>query len=207
MLEGYDPDYSEQPDEQLDEFLCEYVDGTMDPSVRAAFEEYLEANPRLAAHARCLCRTRSMLCSYGGRHGGETLEEQIRHRVACELNRKNRSEATLVSRLGTAAMMTSIFSLLLILGGMSGLTQVDYNGIPLSTADSSADHLDSMELPSDNGHAAGRTLPLEWYAREASWSVVGPKSMLPAIDMQPIGWHRTTFDSTASPVMRLAVAP
>jgi len=207
MLEGYDPDYSEQPDDQLDEFLCEYVDGTMDPSVRAAFEEYLEANPTLADHARCLCRTRSMLSSYGGRHGGETLEEQIRHRVACELNRKNRSEATLVSRLGSAAMLTSIFSLVLILGMMAGLTQVDYNGIPPSAADSSSEHLDSMELPSDNGLVAGRSMPLEWYARDASWSVVGPKSMLPAIDMKPIGWHRAKFDSTATPRMRLAVAP
>lgn len=46
----------------LNEWLCEYVDGTMDPSVRLVFEEYLDANPELADHVERLCRTRSMLC-------------------------------------------------------------------------------------------------------------------------------------------------
>lgn len=46
---------------ELDEFVCEYVDGTMEPSVREAFEEYLEANPDVAAHVDELIETTSIL--------------------------------------------------------------------------------------------------------------------------------------------------
>jgi anti-sigma factor RsiW len=47
--------------EDLDEYLCEYVDGTMDRCVRAAFEEYLAANPGARAHVEALKRTRMLL--------------------------------------------------------------------------------------------------------------------------------------------------
>ena len=133
MPDGYYPDHYDQPDDQLDEFLCEYVDGTMDPAVRRAFVEFLEANPSLAAHADCLCRTRNMLCSYGGRHGRASLEAQIRHRVAFELDRKNRVEATFLTRLGKAAMATSFVSLILIVGMAFGLSTVE-SSIPVELA-------------------------------------------------------------------------
>ena len=48
--------------EWLDEWLCEYVDGTMDPSVEAVFEQYVEANPELKAHVKRLRQTRELLC-------------------------------------------------------------------------------------------------------------------------------------------------
>ena len=48
--------------EWLDEWLCEYVDGTMDPSVEAVFEQYVEANPELRAHIERLRQTRELLC-------------------------------------------------------------------------------------------------------------------------------------------------
>ncbi|WP_243664019.1 anti-sigma factor family protein [Rhodothermus marinus] len=69
MREDYhDPD-SSQPEQDcpfsdLDELLCEYVDGTMDPAVRQVFEEYLRTNPTLAHHVECLCRTRQLLCQH-----------------------------------------------------------------------------------------------------------------------------------------------
>ena len=46
----------------LDEWLCEYVDGTMDPSVEAVFKQYVEANPELKAHVERLRQTRELLC-------------------------------------------------------------------------------------------------------------------------------------------------
>lgn len=46
----------------LDEWLCEYVDGTMDPSLEAVFEKYVEANPELRAHVKRLRQTRELLC-------------------------------------------------------------------------------------------------------------------------------------------------
>ncbi|MDA0875464.1 MAG: hypothetical protein O3C45_10450 [Bacteroidetes bacterium] len=205
MPEGYYPDESDLPDEQLDEFLCEYVDGTMDPAVRAAFEEFLEANPDLAAHARCLCQTRSMLCSFGGRHPRSNMEEQIRQRVAGELDRKTRAEQTFQTRLGRAAMATSMFSLLLILGMMAGLADVE-SGVPRFASSLWPEAQDSMALPSDNRFAPSRSVPLEQVGQPA-WSVFGAPSVMPAIDMQPIGFHRAPMDSLHGSGFRLASAP
>lgn len=67
MTERYPPPGNEDgpnddcPYSWISEWLCEYVDGTMDPSMRAVFDEYLEANPELAAHVERLCRTRTLL--------------------------------------------------------------------------------------------------------------------------------------------------
>jgi len=47
----------------LDEWLCEYVDGTMDPSLESVFEQYVEANPELQAHVQRLQKTRELLCN------------------------------------------------------------------------------------------------------------------------------------------------
>lgn len=203
MPEGYYPDESDQPDEQLDEFLCEYVDGTMDPAVRAAFEEFLEANPSIADHARCLCHTRSMLCQYGGRHHGAPLEEQIRHRVAGELSRKSRIEASFLSRLGKAAMATSFVSLMLILGMMAGLATVESDS-GVWNVPAWAEAQDSMALPSDNPHGLPGAVPLEEAISKPRWSVMGTAAVLPAIDMKPIGFRQASIDSVG---YHFAVAP
>lgn len=49
----------------LSEFLCEYVDGTMAPSARAAFEECLRGNAALQQHVARLKATRAVLGDYG----------------------------------------------------------------------------------------------------------------------------------------------
>jgi ferric-dicitrate binding protein FerR (iron transport regulator) len=65
--------------EWIGEWLCEYVDGTMDPSMQAVFEEYIEANPELAAHIERLCRTRSLLGSCECRdEASERVKERLR---------------------------------------------------------------------------------------------------------------------------------
>lgn len=207
MPEGYYPDHYEQPDDQLDEFLCEYVDGTMDPAVREAFEEFLEANPRLADHARCLCRTRNMLCSYGGRHGRASLEAQIRHRVAFELERKSRVEATYLSRLGKAAMATSFVSLILIMGMMVGLKTVDSPPSVRLAASAQMELQDSMALPSDAPHARFGSVPLEQAVNSPRWSVMGPSTVLPAIDMSPVGYHQASREPVRLGTIQLASAP
>ena len=55
-------DGNDTPYQWLDEWLCEYVDGTMDPSLEAVFEQYVEANPELKAHIERLQKTRDLLC-------------------------------------------------------------------------------------------------------------------------------------------------
>jgi anti-sigma factor RsiW len=49
----------------LTDFLCDYVDGTMEPQARELFEECLGANPELAAHVAQLKGARRTLCRYG----------------------------------------------------------------------------------------------------------------------------------------------
>lgn len=61
-FDGNVPDDGTPSYEWLDEWLCEYVDGTMDPSLEAVFEQYVEANPDLKAHVERLRQTRDLLC-------------------------------------------------------------------------------------------------------------------------------------------------
>lgn len=57
-------DYDFDPSE-LDEFLVEYVDGTMDPVVRKAFEDFLRVYPEIRAQVDCLSSVRTQLCRLG----------------------------------------------------------------------------------------------------------------------------------------------
>ena len=66
MLEDYDaPDGEGGICPKMDELLCEYVDGTMDPTVQDVFEECICADPVLAERVHELRGTRSLLNRYG----------------------------------------------------------------------------------------------------------------------------------------------
>ena len=68
----------------IGEWLCEYVDGTMDPSMQAVFEEYMEANPELAEHVERLCRTRALLngCECDQEQASGRAKERLRQEAA-----------------------------------------------------------------------------------------------------------------------------
>ncbi len=69
----------------LGEFLTEYVDGTMSPAARAAFEECLRGNPDLTGFVERLRHTRQMLCGYGcDVHAPCNLREQLHARLLRE---------------------------------------------------------------------------------------------------------------------------
>ncbi len=93
------------PYADLDEYLCEYVDGEMDPSVRSVFEEYLRSDGALAEHVDSLRRTREMLSAYSNRGPG----------VCCG------AEARLRSRLSHEVMCTQGPILSAIFGRLGGL--------------------------------------------------------------------------------------
>jgi hypothetical protein len=88
MCVGYDPSHREpEPFADLDEFLCEYVDGEMDPTVKTVFEEYIGTDPALAEHVECLRRTRAMLCAYSCRVDAPCgLHARLHSRLKQELN-------------------------------------------------------------------------------------------------------------------------
>ncbi len=106
----------------LDELLCEYVDGTMDPAVREVFEEYLRANPRLAEHARCLCDTRRLLCQYGCHlHAPRGFHAHLRRRLSCEMmHGQGPLFVGLTQRLSTFAALASAMAVMLMAGMLVG---------------------------------------------------------------------------------------
>ena len=67
MTDGYH-DSENEDFSDLDEWLCEYVDGTIDMAARHALEDYMRVNPALAQHVQCLLQAKNLLCLYGCRH-------------------------------------------------------------------------------------------------------------------------------------------
>ena len=123
MTEGYEQcNDSDDPYPWLHEFLCEYVDGTMDPAQRDAFEEYVRANPALAHHIEQLCRARTLLCRHGCRLRAATdVHERLHRRLAGEVMRtQDPIPATLVQRLGSAATLTSMMAVVVLVGMLGG---------------------------------------------------------------------------------------
>ena len=83
MSHVYDLDPSD-----LDEFLVEYVDGTMDPVVREAFEEFLHVYPEVAAHVDCLASVRTELCRLGDDcrcQAPPGFQARLKRQLACEM--------------------------------------------------------------------------------------------------------------------------
>ena len=74
---------------EMDELLCEYVDGTMDPTVRDVFEECICADPGLAKKVRELQGTRSLLNSYGHKLREERRRCTANRTASCGKGRQN----------------------------------------------------------------------------------------------------------------------
>lgn len=111
------------PFSDLDELLCEYVDGTMDPAVRQVFEEYLRANPTLAYHVEGLYRTRQLLCQHVAYklRAPDGFQARLRQRLAYEMMREQRSLEYLSLPLRSATMLASAVALLVVLGMCTGV--------------------------------------------------------------------------------------
>ena len=86
MAEGYNFDFSD-----LEEYFVDYVDGSMDPKVKEAFEEFLRSNPDASVQIAELLRVRKQLCSLGSQcqcsapEGFQSrLSTKLRDHIACE---------------------------------------------------------------------------------------------------------------------------
>ncbi len=121
MCEGYCNREEDQDSyRDLDEFLCEYVDGTMDPSVRCAFEEYIRRTPRLAEHIEELRSTRRILCRYGSQlHAPAGLQSRLRQRLGSEVLRPQVSFG-MVSRLHRMAALSSFLLITVFVALLAG---------------------------------------------------------------------------------------
>lgn len=125
MRDGNDPFKGEEgASTGLDEFLCEYVDGTMDPVVRAAFEEYMRQNPDLYYHVECLRETRSMLCRYGCHlRAPAALQQRLRERLGEELIAEPPVMPLVADRLSWIAGLSSL--LLVVCGVVAVSVEMD----------------------------------------------------------------------------------
>jgi hypothetical protein len=114
----------------LDEWLCEYVDGTMDPSLEAVFETYVEANPDLKAHIEQLNETREMLGHSGKpappsrakrRRVCNRVQSRVCRKVECDMLRQQSSFTDLVRDHSRAALgVASSMAVALVVGIFTG---------------------------------------------------------------------------------------
>jgi hypothetical protein len=122
--------------EWLDEWLCEYVDGTMDPSVEAVFEQYVEANPELKAHVERLRQTREILC---GCDAPETPSTEMKAEMCSEVEEDLLQSPTLppdaTSERSTMVLgIASSIAVALVVGFLAGSMFVDPPPFPTPTA-------------------------------------------------------------------------
>ena len=108
----------------LDEWLCEYVDGTIDPVVCKALEEYMQHNEELAAHVERLRETRHLLCQYGCSYQAPSgLQPRLRRRLATEIIEESQPLlGGTTMHLMALATLTSFVALFLIFSSTSETT-------------------------------------------------------------------------------------
>ncbi len=143
MSQGYSDSKPYDPSNLEDEFLCEYVDGTMDPLVRHVFEEYVRVNPGMEEHIEALRNTRRLLCRYAYRcQAPSDLHHRLRNRIPCDAARPARPSP--VAAQGAAksiAMSSYAITVILMLGlalGVSGMDAEYVERPPASTITVSA---------------------------------------------------------------------
>lgn len=115
MADGYEPEGGDFDCIQFDILLAEYVDGSMEPKVRDAFEEWMRIDPAVAERVDCLKGVREELCRLQCRCAAPVgFEERLRGQVALEMMRDSMSgmrDVTPHLRLATA-LATVVFALL-----------------------------------------------------------------------------------------------
>ena len=111
----------------FDELLCEYVDGTIDTSVRAAFEECMSADKSLAQRVECLGRLRKLL-----RRHRCCVPHDVHLRVRARLDRELLSLQKdcpdlrkLSPFLSTGSVLSLIFCAILLTGSTDPLVIKD----------------------------------------------------------------------------------
>ena len=93
------------PDDEfqdLDEFLVEYVDGTIDPVVSKALEEYMAANPRLVSHVENLKYTRDILKKFSAQE--RELEKALSKKFRSFFDIRDNTEIDLAKPPGSNLM-------------------------------------------------------------------------------------------------------
>jgi len=124
----------------LNEWLCEYVDGTMDPSLRRVFEKYVEANPDLKAHIERLRHTRNLLCQCRRpvdedvpESVPESVRARVREKVEGDMLRTPHSLHDVVKERPVTAFVSS-FVVALVVGLFAGAALFGPDAVATRTA-------------------------------------------------------------------------
>jgi len=148
-FEGDGPDNGDVPSYKwIDEWLCEYVDGTMDPSLEAVFEKYVEANPDLKAHVERLQKTRELLCNCDlSKDASPDVEEEVCREVEGDVSPEPTEEDERIQGQPLAAFArVSSVAAALVVGFFVGAMVVG----PLPSADpSGVDAPNQMAVDTD----------------------------------------------------------
>ena len=151
MPNGYSDSKPYDASNLEDEFLCEYVDGTMDPLVRNVFEEYVRTNPGMEEHIERLRRTRRLLCRYACRcQAPSDLHDRLRNFIPGDMSRPSVSSPVVSGNTARGAVASSYaVTVILMLGlvlGASGV-QSENGRIHASAMTVSHSVQDSPTLP------------------------------------------------------------
>jgi anti-sigma factor RsiW len=148
--------------EWLDEWLCEYVDGTMDPSVEAVFEQYVEANPDLKAHVERLRQTREILC---GCDAPEAPSTEMQAEVCSEVEEDLLQSPTVLpdatsERSKMVLGIASSIAVALVVGFLAGSMLVAPTSSPPPTAaPAERQAVPPTSVQDDAGSRLGRSAP------------------------------------------------
>lgn len=138
MINGYNPDLGEFDCTQIDVLLAEYVDGSMDPVVRSAFEEWMRSDPAVADRVMSLQGVRRELCRLGCRCAAPAgFEERLRSRLALEEMRDSMSGVRDVTAPLRVAAALATLVVALLAGGVA-LTQgglMEEEGVQTASSD------------------------------------------------------------------------
>ena len=212
MSEGYCSQDGDCSHTWLDELLCEYVDGTMDPVVRTAFEEVLRRDADLADQVERLRCTRTLLCRHGCQmqapHG---LQTRMRQRLACELMRAQQPAwPVVVHRLGAAAMIASAMGVVLMLGMLAGMSLFADEQPSIAeqrpSVVSTGERIEQSH-PIPSLHRAAMT-PLVWHQRpmRRPWLMQHPQATLP-VPSRTSYWLPATLSPQPAHLQRMNGAP
>lgn len=208
------PDGDDAPYAWLDEWLCEYVDGTMDPSLEAVFEEYVDANPKLKAHIDELREMRDLLCGCGRpgdppskearRRACDRVQSKVCSKVACDMLRSRepaspREDAPL-SALGIASSMAVALVVGLFAGALLfGDAPVHLSGSPSAFTGTAAPVGASASASAQASDRGARLLDPLLQRRVPT--LVGASAFTPAVAMTPLPLvpHDTSTSSGVPP--------
>jgi anti-sigma factor RsiW len=183
----------------LDEWLCEYVDGTMDPALEAIFEQYVEANSDLKAHVERLRETRRMLCECRppNKMSCETRERvcnRVQEKVCSQVESDLlRSQAPLTSVLEhSTAVVTglSISTVALVLGVFVGSVLFGPSATPPPTVSADAPERVERTAPSLSLQA-----PAARFLETPGLSPVHPRHTFSDTAVAPASLPLTTIDA------------